>query len=67
MRRNLIIKTYFQKRPYDNIDKLDNAEQHICDGILTEHELAIALKEMKNQKKPWIRRTNDRVLQIILE
>ena len=51
----------------DNVEQLDEAEQNICDGILTEHELAAALKEMKNQKKSWIRRTNNRVLQIILE
>ena len=58
--RNLIIKTYFQKRtlsiPHnffdDNIGKLDDAEQHICDSILTEHELPIALKEKKNKKSP---------------
>ena len=43
--RNLIIKTFFQKRtlsiPHnffdDNINKLDDAGQHICDSILTEH------------------------------
>ena len=51
--KNLFSKKDLKHSSYnifdDNIDKLDVAEQHICDGILTEHELAIALKEMKNQ------------------
>ena len=54
--KNLFSKKDLKHSSYnffdDNIDKLDDAEQHICDGTLTEHELAIALKEMKNQKSP---------------
>ena len=53
------MKTYFQKKisktPHiiffdNNVEKLDEIEQHMCDGLLTEHELATALKDMKNQK-----------------
>ena len=60
------MKTYFQKKisktPHiiffdNNLEKLDEIEQHMCDGLLTEHELATALKEMKNKKKSWVRRT----------
>ena len=77
MRRSLTIKTYFQKKisktPHiinffeNNVEKLDEIEQHMCDGLLTEHELATALKDMKNQKKSWVRRTYNRVLQTFLE
>ena len=38
---------------YDNnVEKLDEIEQHMCDRLLTEHELATALKDMKNKKSP---------------
>ena len=36
----------------NNITKLNDDEQQTCDGILTERELAMALKNMKNQKSP---------------
>ena len=36
----------------NNVEKLDEVEQNICEGLLTEQECAAALKEMKNQKSP---------------
>ena len=36
----------------NNVEKLDEVEQKICEGLLTEQECAAALKEMKNQKSP---------------
>ena len=67
---NLFSKKDLKNTPYNffnNVEKLDEIEQNMCDGLLTEHELATALKDMKNQKKPWIRRTYNRVLQTFLE
>ena len=36
----------------NNINKLNNIEQNICDRLLNEEECKIALKEMKNNKSP---------------
>ena len=51
----------------NNVEKLDEIEQHMCDGILTEHELATALKDMKKSKKTLVIRTYNRVLQTFVE
>jgi len=34
----------------DNINKLNNDEKNICEGMLTDYECGIALKEMNNSK-----------------
>ena len=53
---NLFSKKDLKNTSYNffdnNVEKLDEIEQHMCDGLLTEHELATALKDMKNQKSP---------------